>query len=90
MKRIYERIPLKSVLYLIPGNPQIVVRDYATKEDAERDRFPVKTWQGKISESGSPFGGLSYREDAAEIINFKFDPYRNVYVFGISTATDQY
>ena len=60
MKRIYERIPLKSVLYLIPGNPQIVVRDYATKEDA------------------------------AELIGMKFDPYRNVYVFNISTATDQY
>ena len=90
MKRIYERIPLKSVLYLIPGNPEIVVRDYATKEDAERDRFPVKTWKGKISESGSPFGGLSYQEDAAELIGMKFDPYRNAYVFSISTATDQY
>ena len=90
MKRIYERIPLKSVLYLIPGNPEIIVRDYATQSDAERDAFPVKTWKDKISEAGSPFGGLSYQEDAAELIRMKFDPYRNVYVFNISTATDQY
>ena len=90
MKRIYERIPLKSVLYLIPGNSEIIVRDYATHADAERDRFPVKTWKGKMSEAFSPFGGLSYKEDAAELLSMKFDPYRNVYVFSISTATDQY
>lgn len=90
MKKIYERIPLKSVLYLIPDNPEIVVRDYATHADAERESFPVKTWKGRLSESGSPFGGLSYQEDAAELIQMKFDAYRNVYVFSISTATDQY
>lgn len=90
MKRIYERIPLKSVLYLIPGNSEIVVRDYATHADAEHERFPVKTWKGIVADAFSPFGGLSYRETAAELFSMKFDPYRNVYVFSISTATDQY
>ena len=54
------------------------------------ERIPVKTWKGKTQTAFSPFDGLSYREAAAEIIGFKFDPYRNVYVFRISTATDQY
>ena len=80
-----DKIALRSVLWTLEGNPEIVVRDYASREDAIRDRFPVKTWHGKASETASPFNGLSYDEDHAEIISMTVNKYSGAFIFKIST-----
>ena len=50
MKRIYNDIPLQSILFLVPGTTKIIVEDY-TKKDLfspwEMDYAPVYTWEGK-------------------------------------------
>ena len=89
MKKIYDKIPLRSVLWTLEGNPEIVVRDYESREDAIRDRPPVKTWHGKASESASPFGGLSYAQDHAPIISMHVNKYSGAFVFKISTKGEQ-
>ena len=89
MKRIYERIPLRSVLWTLEGNPEIVVRDYETRDDAIRDRPPVKVWRGKASETASPFNGLSYDENHAPVIGMHVDAFTRAIIFKISTKGEQ-
>lgn len=89
MKKIYDKIPLRSVLWTLEGNPDIVVRDYETREDAIRDRPPAKVWHGKASETASPFNGLSYNEDHAPIISMHVDAFTRAIIFKISTKGEQ-
>lgn len=89
MKKIYDKIPLRSVLWTLEGNPEIVVRDYESRDDAIRDRPPAKVWHGKASETASPFNGLSYNEDHAPIISMHVNKYSGAFVFKISTKGEQ-
>lgn len=86
--KLYDKIPVRSVIWTLPGNPNLIVRDYATKSDAKRDAFPVKTWKGTLNDSSSPFKGLSFDEERSEVIDFRFDVNRNAYVFRICTAEE--
>lgn len=88
MMKLYDKIPVRSVILVLPGNANLIIRDYASKTDAKRDAFPVKTWKGSVADSGNPFKGLSSTEDRAEVIDFRFDVNRNAYVFRISTAEE--
>ena len=52
MKRIYENIPLQSILYVVPGNTFITVKDMkASDVHFNRNANPIDTWQGLAKES---------------------------------------
>lgn len=85
---LIDRIPVRSLIWVLPGNPNLIVRDYASRADAKRDAFPVKTWKGTLSESSNPYKGLTFDENHAGVIDFRFDINRNAYVFRISTAEE--
>jgi hypothetical protein len=81
----YDKIPLRSLLWTLEGNPEIRVRDYASRDDAIQNRFPVRTWRGNASDTVSPFGGLGYEAEHAAVISMTIDKYSGAFVFKIST-----
>lgn len=86
MKRIYNDIPLASILYLIPGYIRITVKDM-TYSDLRwnRDAEPVKTWDGMAKDSYN----LPSRFDYAKVYHIE-TPEENHIVFYISTQSEQY
>ena len=65
MKRIYERIPLRSVLWTLEGNPEIVVRDYETRGSSVQNTLAM--WDSV--RRGEKRWIFPYQENADVIFN---------------------
>lgn len=87
MKRIYNDIPLASILYLVPGNIRLTINDMKysdirwNRENAE----PVNTWDGMAKESYK----MSSRFEYSKVYHIEV-PEENHLVFYISTQAEQY
>lgn len=90
MKRIYNDIPLQSILYLVPGTTKIIVEDY-TKKDLfspwEMNCTPVYTWEGKACDAHKiPDKYLRAKAQGVEICPATLD----TLIFKVSTEFEQY
>jgi len=74
MKRIYNDIPVDSVLFTVPGNTMVTVKDFSYQE-YQRHSFtlqqpnPVYIWQGYGKESHR----LPYRYRYAKVYHIEGD-----------------
>lgn len=87
MKRIYNDIPLASVLYVIPGDVRITVHDM-TYSDIRWNREsakPIKTWDTLAKDSYK----LPTKFDRAKVYHIE-TPEANHIVFYICTQSEIY
>lgn len=87
MKRIYNDIPLQSILFLVPGTTKIIVEDYTKFSPWEMDYAPVYTWEGKAYDAHKiPDKYLRAKAQGVELS--PDDP--GTIVFKVSTEFEQY
>lgn len=85
MKRIYESIPLRSVLYLIGGLQEIEVRDYESKNAWlwRTDNYKV-VFKGQVKDTHSK---LSDKQDRAKVYGIDIED--GVIRFSICTKYEE-
>ena len=87
MKRIYNDIPLQSVLYFIPGDTILTIYDmklndvYYNRENGEH----VGTWEGLAKDSVN----IPTRYQYAKVYHMEAH-WKNHIVFYVSTQFEQY
>ena len=88
MKRIYENIPLQSILYVVPGTAKIVIEDYTRQGILwENSNKPVYTWEGKVCETTK----LPYKYSRAKVYHVSTHPEDpGTLLFKVSTEFEQY
>lgn len=90
MKRIYNDIPLQSILYLVHGTTKIIVEDYtrsALFSPWERNIGPVDRWEGKAYDQHKiPYKFLRAKAQGIELS--PIDP--ETIIFKVSTEFEQY
>lgn len=87
MKRIYNDIPLQSVLYFIPGGTLLTVYDMKSSDilyNRENGK-PVGTWEGDAKDSVS----IPPRYQYAKVYHMEAH-WRDHIVFYISTQLEQH
>ena len=85
MKRIYERIPVQSILYVMDGNQKIKIFEYENEHDLSTDSNGRCIYNGLVKDTY----GVSYARTMASQargISVKDD----VIIFKIFTKFEQY
>ena len=87
MKRIYNDIPLASILFVIPGYIKVTVNDmtYADIRWHRETATPVKKWECMAKDSYK----MPDKFDRAEVYHIEV-PEENHIVFYISTQAETY
>lgn len=88
MKRIYNDIPLQSILYIVPGTTKIVIEDYTKSALFDpHGGTPVYKWEGKAYDAHKiPDKYLRAKAQGVELS--PDDP--GTIVFKVSTEFEQY
>ena len=87
MKRIYNDIPLASILYVIPGYIRVTVHDMKGSDIRynRENATPVNTWDCMAKDSYK----MPSKFDHAKVYHIEA-PEENHIVFYISTQMEQY
>lgn len=87
MKKLYNKVPLQSVLYFIPGNTRIIIEDYLRVSVIWDNAKPETTWEGLAANAHN----LPYKYTYAAVWGMKISPENpNTLVFRISTEFEDY
>lgn len=87
MKRIYNDVPLQSVLSFVPGDTMLCIYDmkgsdiYYNRENGK----PVGTWEGLAKD----FTSIPVRYRSAKVYHMEAH-FKNHIIFYISTQFEQY
>lgn len=87
MKKLYNKVPLQSVLYFIPGTTRIVIEDYLRASVIWDNAKPVYTWEGLAANSHNLPNKYTY----AAVCGMEISPENpNTLVFRVSTEFEEY
>lgn len=87
MKRIYNDIPLRSVLFTIPGYTHIRIYDFKSSDVRYNDSaVPVWSWEGLVKDSYG-LDGLPLRVEVAKV--YRIDIEGKEIIFRISTESER-
>ena len=90
MKRIYNDIPLQSILYLVPGTTKIVIEDYTKSALFDpHGGTPVYKWEGKACDAYAKVASYKYLYAKAQGVELSPDDPGTI-VFKVSTEFEQY